>query len=142
LHNAGLLIYRDGEITILDRAGIEKCTCECYSVVKIKLIDCCLRQLTDPDLSSDDCQPVDTYSIQVTQKAGMFLTLGAATFVIIIVTVLPVWRHPHWIIRSLDFPRLQFMVMATILLIAQAMLLDIQSASTWVLVLPTGLCIA
>lgn len=34
LKNAGLIHYKDGEITVLDRAGIEKRSCECYGVVK------------------------------------------------------------------------------------------------------------
>lgn len=34
LVKAGLIQYQDGEITVLDRVGIEKRSCECYSVVK------------------------------------------------------------------------------------------------------------
>lgn len=34
LNKAGLIHYDDGEITVLDRAGIEKRSCECYGVVK------------------------------------------------------------------------------------------------------------
>ncbi len=34
LTKAGLIHYDDGEITVLDRAGIEKRSCECYGVVK------------------------------------------------------------------------------------------------------------
>lgn len=34
LVKAGLIHYSDGEITVLDRAGVEKRSCECYSVVK------------------------------------------------------------------------------------------------------------
>jgi CRP-like cAMP-binding protein len=34
LQNAGLIHYNSGEITVLDRAGIEKRSCECYDVVK------------------------------------------------------------------------------------------------------------
>jgi hypothetical protein len=29
-----LIRYSRGRITVLDRAGLEKCTCECYAVVK------------------------------------------------------------------------------------------------------------
>jgi CRP-like cAMP-binding protein len=34
LQKAGLIRYSRGRITVLDRAGLEKCTCECYAVVK------------------------------------------------------------------------------------------------------------
>jgi CRP-like cAMP-binding protein len=34
LEKAGLIHYNDGEITVLDRAGVEKRSCECYGVVK------------------------------------------------------------------------------------------------------------
>jgi CRP-like cAMP-binding protein len=34
LQKAGLIHYNDGEITVLDRPGVEKRSCECYAVVK------------------------------------------------------------------------------------------------------------
>lgn len=34
LQNAGLIKYSRGRITVLDRAGLEERTCECYAVVK------------------------------------------------------------------------------------------------------------
>jgi len=34
LETAGLIHYDDGEITVLDRAGVEERSCECYAVVK------------------------------------------------------------------------------------------------------------
>jgi hypothetical protein len=34
LHRAGLIDYRRGRITVLDRAQLERRTCECYAVVK------------------------------------------------------------------------------------------------------------
>jgi CRP-like cAMP-binding protein len=33
LHNAGLIVYKLGKITILDRSGLKKVTCECYTIV-------------------------------------------------------------------------------------------------------------
>ncbi len=34
LHMGGLIDYEQGTILVLDRKGVEKCSCECYSVVK------------------------------------------------------------------------------------------------------------
>jgi CRP-like cAMP-binding protein len=34
VQKAGLISYSRGHITIIDRAGLEKRTCECYKVVK------------------------------------------------------------------------------------------------------------
>ena len=34
LHGAGLIDYRRGRITVLDRAALERRSCECYAVVK------------------------------------------------------------------------------------------------------------
>lgn len=34
LQKAGLIHYSDGKITVLDRAGVEKRSCECYGAVK------------------------------------------------------------------------------------------------------------
>jgi hypothetical protein len=34
LQKAGLIHYNAGEITVLDRIGVEKRSCECYDVVK------------------------------------------------------------------------------------------------------------
>jgi CRP-like cAMP-binding protein len=36
LQQAGLISYARGHITVLDRAGLEKRTCECYEVVKLE----------------------------------------------------------------------------------------------------------
>jgi len=34
LQHAGLISYSRGHITVLDRPGLEKRSCECYAVVK------------------------------------------------------------------------------------------------------------
>jgi CRP-like cAMP-binding protein len=44
LQRAGLISYRRGHITVLDRSGLESRTCECYNVVKKEFH----RLLSDP----------------------------------------------------------------------------------------------
>ena len=34
LQTAGLISYRRGKIQVVDRAGLEKASCECYDIVK------------------------------------------------------------------------------------------------------------
>ena len=34
LQDAGLILYKRGHITVLDRPGLEAAACECYQVVK------------------------------------------------------------------------------------------------------------
>jgi CRP-like cAMP-binding protein len=36
LQRRGLIRYQRGHISVLDRAGLERCTCECYAVVKME----------------------------------------------------------------------------------------------------------
>jgi len=37
LQHAGIIRYRRGHITVLDRSGLETHVCECYAVVKNEL---------------------------------------------------------------------------------------------------------
>ncbi len=55
----------------------------------------------------------------------MTLTFYIATALIALLTLLPLSRHPHWLIRSMDFPRLQLTVLSGVLLIIQVIYLDL-----------------
>jgi CRP-like cAMP-binding protein len=46
LSKAGLIRYNDGEITVLDREGVERRSCECYAVVKKESDRLLANQLT------------------------------------------------------------------------------------------------
>ncbi|MGK9063877.1 endonuclease/exonuclease/phosphatase family protein [Stutzerimonas chloritidismutans] len=46
------------------------------------------------------------------------------TAVMVVLTVLPLWKNPVWWVRGLDFPRLQLCCLAFALLLAQAVLLS------------------
>ena len=50
--------------------------------------------------------------------------LLAATGLLVVLTLLPLWKNPVWWVRGLDFPRLQLCVLAFALLLAQALLLS------------------
>ncbi|MBT8362745.1 MAG: endonuclease [Desulfobacterales bacterium] len=71
----------------------------------------------------------------------MLLILSFCTLLILLVTLLPLSRHPHWIIRGMDFPRLQFGIFAASLLVAHFLFLDIQMFITQALVSATTSCL-
>jgi endonuclease/exonuclease/phosphatase (EEP) superfamily protein YafD len=52
------------------------------------------------------------------------------------------WRYEAWWVRSLDFPRLQLLVISTLLLLAEMILLDLSQLTAWGLLFATLLCIA
>tara|TARA_R110001583_G_scaffold767_1_gene7090 strand:- start:1585 stop:2628 length:1044 start_codon:yes stop_codon:yes gene_type:complete len=56
-------------------------------------------------------------------------------------TLLPLWRHPHWLIRGMDFPRLQFMIFAVVLLIAHLFFLESDKIFSQVLIFATTVCL-
>lgn len=72
----------------------------------------------------------------------MLITLCFVTLALVTATLLPLWRHPHWIIRGMDFPRLQLAIGATILLLTQLSLLDFGEITPWILSLVTLFCLA
>mgnify|MGYP003108748601 CR=1 FL=1 len=67
----------------------------------------------------------------------MMIALAIATAFIVVVTLLPMSRHSHWLVRGLDFPRLQFAFIALVLLLFQLSLLDLSQGSSWLLIVPT-----
>jgi endonuclease/exonuclease/phosphatase (EEP) superfamily protein YafD len=71
----------------------------------------------------------------------MTLILAFCTLLILLVTLLPLWRHPHWFIRGMDFPRLQFTIFSALLLLTQLVLLDSANSSAVVLMLTTTFCL-
>ncbi len=50
--------------------------------------------------------------------------LLAAAGLLVVLTLLPLWKNPAWWVRGLDFPRLQLCALALALLLAQALLLS------------------
>jgi len=72
----------------------------------------------------------------------MIVTLTFLTVLLLLVTLVPLSRHPHWIVRGMDFPRLQFAIAAAILLVCHGLFLDVCSAYSIVLIAATVLCLA
>lgn len=62
--------------------------------------------------------------------------LTILTLLLVIVTLLPLWRHPHWLVRGWDFPRLQLAVFALFLLIANAF-----AQSHWLVIVVCFVCL-
>jgi hypothetical protein len=71
----------------------------------------------------------------------MLTILTFFTLFTVLTTLLPLSRHPHWIVRGMDFPCLQFTILATILLLAYFIFLDPQRVSTQALIISTTLCL-
>ena len=65
-----------------------------------------------------------------------------ATIIIVIFTLLPIWRYEAWWVRSLDFPRLQLLVISILLLLLEMIVLDLSQLTTWGLLVATMLCFA
>ncbi|MBD5771489.1 endonuclease/exonuclease/phosphatase family protein [Marinomonas colpomeniae] len=71
----------------------------------------------------------------------MQLVLVFCTLIIVLVTVLPLSKNQHWIVRGMDFPRLQIAIVSATALIAHFIFLDIQMISNWVIIGVTIACL-
>ena len=71
----------------------------------------------------------------------MISALIVATAVLCAVTLLPLLHFRHWVVRGLDFPRLQFACYAALLLFFQGLLLDAHTSTVLVLMGLTLLCL-
>ena len=71
----------------------------------------------------------------------MLIIISICAVLALLVTLLPLSKHPHWIIRSMDFPRFQILVFALVLLIAIILFLDVRQPLTLVLISITALCL-
>src|SRR5690606_16706657 len=67
--------------------------------------------------------------------------LGFATVLIVLCTLLPLWRHPGWWIRCWDFPRVQLTVLAALLVGARIVWREPHRPSFWIMLTATGACI-
>jgi len=59
--------------------------------------------------------------------------LTALTYLLVYITVLPLWRHDAWWVRGLDFPRFQFMLLALAMLVAELLLFDFSEYTSWLM---------
>ena len=71
----------------------------------------------------------------------MFSILIFFTSFILVTTFLPLSRCSHWVVRGMDFPRLQFTILAAILLVAHFIFLDLHMINTQLLIFATALCL-
>jgi endonuclease/exonuclease/phosphatase (EEP) superfamily protein YafD len=71
----------------------------------------------------------------------MQTALVLATVVIALLTFLPVWHNPHWLIRALDFPRFQIAILAICLLIVQCIVLNSGDILSIASIALTSLCV-
>lgn len=69
-------------------------------------------------------------------------SLTAVTLFLVVVTVLPLRRFEAWWIRSLDFPRFQFSILAVCLTVLEIVLLDFSLIRPWILLLFCTACLA
>lgn len=72
----------------------------------------------------------------------MLPILAFLTLVMLLTSFLPLSHNPHWLVRGMEFPRLQFAILATFLLLAHFSFLDMTTIAAQSLTLATILCLA
>lgn len=72
----------------------------------------------------------------------MKILVVIATGMVVTATLLPLWRHPHWLVRGMDFPRLQLAAAAMSLLAIQVVFFNLVEPQTWALISITAMCLA
>ena len=65
----------------------------------------------------------------------IFAVLIAATVLLVVFTLLPIWRYEAWWVRSLDFPRFQLSIILLIIIGFELVLLDFSLLSSWMIVM-------
>ena len=70
-----------------------------------------------------------------------FALLATLVAILLIATLLPLSRRTEWVVRDLDFPRLQLAVLALLLLAAQLALLDLSATGPQIALLVTVGCL-
>lgn len=63
------------------------------------------------------------------------------TVVLSVLTLLPLWRHEAWWVRSLDFPRLQLFYVSLLLILVETVLLNFSHLQAWLLFSSGLLCL-
>lgn len=64
-----------------------------------------------------------------------------ATAFIVIATLLPMSKNSHWIVRGMDFPRLQIAIIAAGLLMFDIAVLDLSSFISWLIIAAATFCL-
>jgi endonuclease/exonuclease/phosphatase (EEP) superfamily protein YafD len=72
----------------------------------------------------------------------MEILIIIATGILVTATLLPLWRNPHWLVRGMDFPRLQLAAIALLLMLAQVVSLNLAEPQAWTLIGLTLACLA
>ncbi|MCB5162565.1 endonuclease/exonuclease/phosphatase family protein [Marinomonas algarum] len=72
----------------------------------------------------------------------MDIFLYTVTGLLVTTTLLPILRHSHWLVRGMDFPRMQLAGMATFVMMLQLFVLNLTEPLTWALIAVTALCLA